>query len=116
MFFVFLPVGCPPGTCADVVPARLDLVGQASAAGPSEAVFRTWSADWGEDALGLHLVRPPAPWRLIELECGQPVYVCPACWPAVRPLLPPGGAVAVRQVVPRPRWAQCAVCEPDPVC
>ena len=66
--------------------------------------------------MGLHLVRPPAPWRLIELGCGQPVYVCSACWPAVRPLLPPGGAATVRQVVPRPRWAQCAVCEPEPVC
>ena len=31
-------------------------------------------------------------------------------------VLPRGRAVTVRQVVPRPRWAQCAVCESRPVC
>ena len=110
MFFVFSPVGRCPGPSDEVVLARLDPVGQASAARPSS------SAAWGEDGLGLHLVRPPAPWRLIELEFEQPVYVCPGCWPAVRRVLPPGPAVTVREMVPRPRWAQCAVCEPDPAC
>ena len=42
--------------------------------------------------------------------------VCPACWPAVQRVLPRGRAATVRQVVPRPRWAQCAVCGTDPVC
>ena len=116
MYFVFFPVGSHPGPSVEIVLARLELVGQASAAWRPSASFRNSSAEWGEDALGLHLVRPPAPWRLIELECGQPVYVCPACWPALRRVLPLGLAITVREVVPCPRWAQCAVCEPDPVC
>ena len=116
MCFVFFPVGCRPGPSVEIVLAHLELVGQPSAAWRPSASFRNSSAERGEDALGLHLVRPPAPWRLIELECGQPVYVWPACWPALRRVLPLGLAITVREVVPCPRWAQCAVCDPDPVC
>jgi len=53
--------------------------------------------------LGLHLVRRPAPWRLIELECGQPVYVCPVCSPALRRVL-----LLARESATQPRWLSFA--------
>ena len=70
----------------------------------------------GDDTVGLHVVQPAGRWHLVDPVCGQPVYVCPACWPAIRRVLPRAEAAAVRQVGPRPRWAQCAVCDPDLVC
>ena len=54
-----------------------------------------------DDAVGLYLVQPTRRWRLVDPDCGQPVFVCPACWPAIRCVLPRGLAVTVRQVAPR---------------
>ena len=64
-----------------------------------------------------NLVQPTGRWRLVDPDCvvsrfsfarraGRLSSAC--CRGAAR--------VTVRQVAPRPRWAQCAVCAPDPVC
>ena len=117
MFFVFFPVesffSCH--RFADFGVAWCEPVRARPASGrrPVSAVDVHSARD---DTVGLYLVQPTGRWRLVDPDSGQPVFVCPACWPAVQRVLSRGRAVTVRQVVPRPRWAQCSVCDPDPVC
>ena len=117
MFFVFVPVESSfPSRCfADFGVAWCEPVRACPVSSCRPPLRSTYPAS-GDDAVGLYLVQPIGCWRQVDPDCGQPVFVCPACWPAVRRVLPRGRAVTVRQVVPRPRWAQCAVCDPDPVC
>ena len=117
MFFVFFPVesSFPSRRFADFGVAWCEPVRARPASGRRPVSRSTYTAT-GDDAVGLYVVQPTGRWRLVDPDSGQPVFVCPACWPAIRRVLPWGRAVTVRQVVPRPRWAQCAVCDPDPVC
>ena len=66
--------------------------------------------------MGLYLVQSDRALAPGPFDSRHPVYVCPACWTAVQPVLSRGHPLIVRPVVARPRRAQCAVCDPDPVC
>ena len=69
-----------------------------------------------DEAVGLYLVEPTGRWRLVDPEAGQPVCVCPFCWPAAERALGRGGRLIVRQLALRPSWARCGVCDPDDPC
>ena len=64
----------------------------------------------------LYIVEPTGRWRLIDPDSGQPVCICPVCWPAAERVLRRGGGLTVRQLVPRPSWARCGICDPDDPC
>ena len=57
-----------------------------------------------------------AVWRVADLEAGDPVVVCPACWPAVAPYWRSRADATVRLLGARPAWARCGVCDPERVC
>ena len=124
MFFLFLPVEASPRSSRSTTD-RVVAWYQPLPPGPSSSSRRRLSGPVytarGDDTVGLQLVQPTGRWRRVDLEWRQPVYICPAyicpaCWPAARRVLPPAEVAAARQVVPRPSWAQCAVCDPDLVC
>ena len=108
MWFVFVPLGSGPVAVSDMVLARFEADGAVRSS--PDGVLPSYTGP-GEDALGLHLVQPPDPWRLVDPDGGQPVCVCPSCWPVAESALRRVGPLAVRQLVPRPRWANCAVCD-----
>ena len=66
--------------------------------------------------MDLYLVEPTGRWRLIDPNSGQPVCICPVCWPAVELALQDRGCLTVRQLVPRSSRARCGVCDPDDPC
>ena len=57
-----------------------------------------------------------AEWRVAEPEAGDPVFICPGCWPAVAEYWQERPAATVREVGRRPEWARCGVCDPERVC
>ena len=63
-------------------------------------------------------VRPDtaAAWREPDPESGDPVFVCPRCWPAVAARRRSRADATVREPGPRPAWARCGVCEPEDAC
>jgi len=58
----------------------------------------------------------PAGWRVADPEVGDPVFVCPSCWPAVAAYWRDRADATVRVVGRRPAWARCGVCDPERVC
>ena len=61
--------------------------------------------------------RPDAAgWRVAEPEAGDPVFVCPACWPEVASHWRDRTDTTVRVLGRRPEWARCGICDPEPVC
>ena len=60
--------------------------------------------------------RDAAVWREVDPESGDPVFICPRCWPDVAAEWRRRGDVTVRRLRPRPNWARCAVCDPEDVC
>ena len=60
--------------------------------------------------------RPKAGWRVAEPEAGDPVFICPGCWPAVAAYWQARPDAAVRVVGRRPEWARCGICDPERVC
>ena len=57
-----------------------------------------------------------AGWRVADPEAGDPVCVCPSCWPAVAEYWRDRADTTVRVVGRRPAWARCGVCDPERVC
>ena len=57
-----------------------------------------------------------AGWRVAEPEAGDPVFVCPSCWPQVAAYWQERPDAAVRVVGCRPEWARCGICDPERVC
>ena len=55
-------------------------------------------------------------WRVVDPESGDPVFVCPRCWPVVAEYWRRRANVTVRVVGTRPDWARCGVCDPERVC
>ena len=55
-------------------------------------------------------------WRVADPEAGDPVFVCPGCWPAVVSYWRDGTDAMVRAVGPRPEWARCGICDPERAC
>ena len=47
-----------------------------------------------------------AGWRVADPEAGDPVFVCPGCWPAVAAYWEERSDATVRVVGPRPEWAR----------
>ena len=70
------------------------------------------AARGGETTNGL----AAAGWRVVEPEAGDPVFICPGCWPAVAAYWRARADVTVRELGARPPWARCGVCEPECVC
>ena len=57
-----------------------------------------------------------AGWRVADPEAGDPVFVCPGCWPAVASYWRDRTDATVRVVGPRPEWARCGICDPERAC
>lgn len=118
MFFFFVPVRSSfrSGIGTDVVIARSLPLGlrPASRSGLVSVERRYTGAR--DEAVGLYIVEPTGRWRLVDPDGGQPVCVCPSCWPAAERALRRGAGLTVRQLVPRPSWARCGVCDPDDPC
>lgn len=57
-----------------------------------------------------------AGWRAADPEDGDPVFVCPWCWPAVAAYWRDRADATVRVVGRRPAWARCGLCDPERVC
>ena len=57
-----------------------------------------------------------AGWRVVDPEAGDPVFVCPGCWPAVAGYWEERPDATVRVVGPRPDWARCGICDPAGAC
>ena len=57
-----------------------------------------------------------AGWRMVDPEAGDPLVVCPACWPLVAASWRACVDVTVRTLEPRPAWARCGVCDPEGAC
>ena len=55
-------------------------------------------------------------WRVADPEAGDPLFVCPSCWPAVAEYWRSRADAMVRVLGPRPAWARCGVCDPERVC
>lgn len=55
-------------------------------------------------------------WRVAEPEVGDPVFICPDCWPAVSAYWRERADATVRVVGRRPEWARCGICDPERVC
>ena len=55
-------------------------------------------------------------WRAVDPEVGDPVVVCPGCWPRVAASWRARVDVTVRTLEPRPAWARCGVCDPEGAC
>ena len=61
--------------------------------------------------------KPDAPgWRVADPEAGDPVLVCPWCWPAVEAYWRDRADATVHVVGRRRAWARCGVCGPERVC
>ena len=60
--------------------------------------------------------RPAAKWRVAEPEAGDPVFICPGCWPAAAAYWRERADATVRVVGRRPEWARCGICDPERVC
>ena len=60
--------------------------------------------------------RRAAAWRVADPEAGDPVFVCPSCWPAVAAYWRKRSDATVRVVGRRPAWVRCGVCDPEQVC
>ena len=73
----------------------------------STAAERSGQATGGPDGSG---------WRVADPEAGDPVFVCPWCWPEVAAYWQARPDATVRVVGPRPEWARCGVCDPERVC
>ncbi len=56
------------------------------------------------------------PWRAVDPEAGDVVFVCAACWPLVEAEWRARADVTVRVLRRRPKWARCGVCDPERVC
>ena len=53
-------------------------------------------------------------WRLLDEDMGNPLVVCPTCWPdVVIALLRTRLSVVAQVLGVRPEWARCGVCDPD---
>ena len=61
-------------------------------------------------------VAAAAVWRTVDPEAGDPVVVCPACWPRVAASWRARVDVTVRTLEPRPAWARCGMCDPEGAC
>ena len=59
---------------------------------------------------------PTGAWREVNPESGDPVFICPRCWPEVAAEWRSRPDVTVRKLRPRPAWARCGACEPEDVC
>ena len=57
-----------------------------------------------------------AGWRVAEPEAGDPVFICPVCWPEVAAYWGERADATVRVVGRRPEWARCGICDPERVC
>ena len=58
-----------------------------------------------------------AGWRVAaDPEAGDPVFVCPWCWPAVASYWRDRTDATVRVVGPGPDWARCGICDPERAC
>ena len=71
----------------------------------------------GAERNGRAMAKPAAArWRVAEPEAGDPVFVCPRCWPAVVSYWQERPDATVRVVGRRPEWARCGICDPERVC
>ena len=62
------------------------------------------------------VVDAAALWRVVDPEAGDPVVVCPECWPQMAALWRARVNMTVRTLEPRPAWARCRVCDPEGTC
>ena len=74
----------------------------------SAAVWRGDETTSGSDA--------GARWHEVDPEAGDPVVVCPRCWPLVAASWRARADVTVLTLGPRPAWARCGVCDPEGAC
>ena len=82
-------------------------------AGETEANVVNAAAARGGQAVNR---RQAGGWRVAEPEAGDPVFICPGCWPAVAAYWQAKPDATVRVVGRRPEWARCGICDPERVC
>lgn len=93
----------PGGVVARSLPVRSCQVVRPGPRLPVAAYSRVES-----DLVDLYFVESTGRWRLVDPDAGQPVCVCPSCWPAAERALRRAGCFTVRQLVPRPAWGRMA--------